>query len=189
MVDQKTPEYKAWCGAKTRCYNSKVPGWKNYGGRGITMSDEWRNSFAAFLRDVGLKPSPEHSLDRIDNDGPYTGPCQEYPQGNCRWATRKEQGEHRQVRTSFPFIDLTGQRFGRLLVLRRAPNPARKITAWFCLCDCGNQIAVRSGNLTSKQRRVPSCGCRKVELTIAMNNARRGQPKTVWKEIHPPAVP
>lgn len=83
-------EYKSWDAAKYRCFNSNAQQFRNYGGRGITMSEDWRNSFEQFFKDMG--PCPDGmSLDRIDNDGPYTGPCPEYPKGNCRWADRPTQ--------------------------------------------------------------------------------------------------
>ena len=77
---QRSPEYRAYANMKNRCYNPKYPGYKNYGGRGIAVIDRWKNSYAAFLECVGRRPSPRHSLDRINNSRDY-GP------GNVRWTT------------------------------------------------------------------------------------------------------
>lgn len=82
-----TPEYIAWCNAIARCTNPNDKNWKNYGARGITVCDKWRYSFVAFLSDVGMKPHKSLSLDRIDNS-------KGYEPGNCRWATRVEQGRN-----------------------------------------------------------------------------------------------
>jgi hypothetical protein len=98
-------------GMFTRCYNTRVRAYRLYGGRGIRVCASWTASFAAFLSDVGLRPSPAHSLDRKDNNGNYScGKCAEcidkgWP-ANCRWATKKEQAQN--TRRS-RFLTLNGE--------------------------------------------------------------------------------
>lgn len=97
-----SPEYKAWGSIKTRCFNPKHDRYADYGGRGITMCSRWRESFEAFLADMGPKPSPEHTVSRLDHDGHYScGGCPEcQAKGwlpNCRWATKTEQNRNRKT--------------------------------------------------------------------------------------------
>lgn len=85
----KSPEYAIWSAMKRRCYNPGSYRFCDYGGRGIEVCSRWRESFEAFLMDMGKRPSRLHSIDRYpNNDG-------NYEPGNCRWATRKEQARNK----------------------------------------------------------------------------------------------
>jgi hypothetical protein len=86
-----TTEYRAWQGMIRRCYDPKHPSYQYYGLRGISVCDEWRQSFLSFYEHIGPKTSPEYELDRINNNG-------NYEPGNIRWATKKEQ--HRNTRAN-----------------------------------------------------------------------------------------
>lgn len=81
-------EYTTWTQMKQRCLNPRHFSYHDYGGRGISICAEWRLSFAAFLRDVGPRPSGGYSIDRIDYDG-------NYEPGNVRWATATQQNRNR----------------------------------------------------------------------------------------------
>lgn len=84
VQQSQTPEYRAWINMISRCENPNTPNFCNYGGRGITVCEKWRQSFPAFLADLGQRPTPHHSVDRIDNS-------RGYEPGNCRWATQRQQ--------------------------------------------------------------------------------------------------
>lgn len=85
---QDAPGYGNWECMKARCCNPNHDQYSRYGGRGISVCERWKNSFEAFIGDMGPKPSPIHSIDRIDGTG-------HYEPGNCRWATPLEQRHNR----------------------------------------------------------------------------------------------
>lgn len=81
---------------KMRCTSPKNISYKNYGGRGITVSDEWVDSFQNFINDMGKKPSPSHSIERLDNEKGYS-------KENCVWSTRTEQRKNQRPRTKIEY--------------------------------------------------------------------------------------
>jgi len=84
----RTPEYQAWCDMRARCGNPRHPAFKDYGGRGILVCARWQESFANFYRDMGRRPSADHSIERARvNEG--------YHPDNCYWATWDQQAQTR----------------------------------------------------------------------------------------------
>ena len=120
------PLYAIYRTMMHRCYNPKAGAYRHYGGRGIAVCQRWRESFLSFVEDMGPKPSPDHSIDRINNDGDY---CPE----NCRWATPKQQArnwKNRNVRYEHGGESLTLSEWAERLHIRRESIRDRINSGW-----------------------------------------------------------
>lgn len=129
---RETPEWRCWRGMRERCIHPQHRQYSDYGGRGITICDAWLHSYEQFLADVGRKPTPAHSIDRIDVNG-------NYEPGNVRWSTSGEQ--QRNTRSNrletyngetlclADWADRTGIRSGTILArLNRGWSVERSLT-------------------------------------------------------------
>ena len=96
-----TPEYLIWRSMRDRCQNPNNVLFRFYGGRGITVCERWRDSFAAFIEDMGRRPDPSLTLERNDN-------ARGYEPGNCCWATRKDQANNRRPRVDRITLEVDG---------------------------------------------------------------------------------
>jgi hypothetical protein len=117
-----TQIYNIWVMMRQRCYNPKNAMYKWYGARGIYVCDRWLNSFENFLKDMGHKP-PGLSLERRDNDGPYSP-------DNCRWATTYEQAANRRKNV---WVEFQGEQMIMSEAIRRSGLPASAV--WSRLRD------------------------------------------------------
>ncbi|MBW4469217.1 MAG: hypothetical protein KME45_03030 [Stenomitos rutilans HA7619-LM2] len=132
----KHPLYDTWSGMIQRCTNPAHPSYKHYGGRGIKVCPQWRKSFAVFLQDMGGKPSPQHTLERKNNDG-------NYEPGNVIWGTWAEQARNR--------------RNNRLLTLR---GESKTIAEWVELRGIPRDVIktrLKAGWAEEKVLTVPVC--------------------------------
>lgn len=119
------PTYRAWQAMKNRCLNKAGINYNNYGGRGITVCDEWRNSFVNFYKDMGERPSNKYSLDRIDNNGNY---CKQ----NCRWATKIQQANNTRFNRKINYNgkEISLKDFGKKVNLKRKALSWRIHNGW-----------------------------------------------------------
>lgn len=96
-----SPTYCSWRAMLTRCYNRRNENYHRYGAHGVQVCERWRDSFEAFLEDMGERPSIQHSIDRYPDKGGN------YEPGNCRWATRGQQNRNRRNNVMLTYKDET----------------------------------------------------------------------------------
>ena len=128
----KIPEYNIWQGMWQRCTNPQNHSWKYYGGRGISVAPEWMD-FKVFIHNMGFRPSPRHSLDRIDND-------RNYEPGNCRWALPNVQALNKRQRRGKGYyeiepgvwlVDVQVKNVRSRKLVRGTEEEAQKLADWF----------------------------------------------------------
>lgn len=133
--------YRAWTGMKTRCLNTRNPGYKDYGGRGIKVADRWLHSFENFLADMGDPPIGK-TLERILVNGDYSP-------DNCKWASPLEQANNKRVNailvtddgrfTMKQFANIHGISYGT--VIRSVKKKKQKICGIPMKIEYPNQVA------------------------------------------------
>ena len=121
----RSPEYKSWASMKDRCGRISHRQYRDYGGRGITICEEWLGSFETFLQDMGPRPSPAHSIDRIDNHKGYSP-------DNCRWATARQQSNNKRsnVIISVNGVTHTVAEWSRINGIKRSVIYQRLVHGW-----------------------------------------------------------
>ena len=105
----RTRMYVVWIAMIQRCHDDRRTAYNRYGGRGIVVCQRWRDSFDAFITDMGYPPTESHTIDRVDNNGNYT------PE-NCRWATYAEQARNRRVNR---YVTFHGEQLSLAVVAER----------------------------------------------------------------------
>lgn len=115
--ESRTPDYYVWSGIKKRCLNPDAHNYAQYGGKGIDVSDEWKDSFETFKNDMGPRPSPQHSVERRNNKKGYSA-------DNCYWATPVEQANNRSTNT---IVEHEGEKMTVAQLARKLDRPYEQV--------------------------------------------------------------
>jgi hypothetical protein len=121
----RMPEYRIWCHMRGRCMNPRDAKYPIYGARGITVDPSWLHDFSQFLADMGRRPSPSHTLERRNNNGPYSAE-------NCLWATPAQQSRNTRQNVFLTWDGIT-----------------------LCLTDWAHRLGINETTLRQRLRRWP----------------------------------
>lgn len=121
----RSPEYRTWKNMKSRCYNCKMPQFKDWGGRGIKVCRRWKNNYAAFLRDMGRRPGPDYEIHRINNDG-------NYEPSNCIWLHQSQNKKFKRNTVLLTLNDVTKTQadWAKELGIARSTLQDRRVNGW-----------------------------------------------------------
>jgi hypothetical protein len=140
---KKTPEYNTWLNIKKRCYNVNSPDFPDYGARGITVCDSWRNSFENFFEDMGKRPTKTHSIERKNNNLCYS------PE-NCIWATSIQQANNKRNNRIVTYNGQSGsvKYWSAITGINKQTLATRTLRGW---CEtCAITIQTRSGRCSHR---------------------------------------
>jgi hypothetical protein len=146
-LENKSKEYSCWKNMKSRCYNNKHPDYARYGAKGITVCDQWRNSYNRFLEDVGLAPDKHYSLGRLNTSLGYF-------KNNCKWMTNEELSKVRAsvLKITYNNLTLTTKEWGALLNISPNLISNRLLQGWSVEEALEYKIKTKHSLITYKQR-------------------------------------
>jgi hypothetical protein len=156
-----SPEYRSWARIKSRCFNPNSADFPDYGGRGITMSQEWRDSFPKFYEHIGPKPSDgkRYSVDRVDNTKGYVP-------DNVRWATDAQQARNQNGRSKANTTGVTGVYWDTKVHPTGRDSTRYAVAQWVSLEGVRKKKCFSVKKLGEELAFLAACECRDKQMTL-----------------------
>lgn len=153
---------RTWATTIHKCHNPKSTIFHKYGAKGVTVCDRWRESFEAFVEDMGFVPSPAHSIDRIDN-------ARVYSRETCRWATETQQQRNR---TNNVHLTYRGTEYVRAALLEVATTLGVTESAFDSRINRGWSVENAVEKPLQRQRRTKRNACYRRAVKLEYNGER-----------------